>query len=244
MNFLQKFREKQHSVLLVNTIMLYILRFSTIFLSFITQGYQSRVLGMELLGTLGAAQYTTNFFQIFIDFGFILSATAEVSRQRDDKKALSRVLTSVVLAKTAFIAISFAVLFLFVAPGLKDDKEVLTYVLFLVGTALNSFLPDFMYRGLEQMTTITVRAVSIRAFATAMIFLFIHAPGTITWCPCSPPWATPGPWCLSIGTCFARSRWAFAGSPWARCGGRSATPSSFSCPRRSPQCTATPMASS
>ena len=177
MNFLQKFREKQHSVLLVNTIMLYILRFSTIFLSFITQGYQSRVLGMELLGTLGAAQYTTNFFQIFIDFGFILSATAEVSRQRDDKKALSRVLTSVVLAKTAFIAISFAVLFLFVAPGLKDDKEVLTYVLFLVGTALNSFLPDFMYRGLEQMTTITVRAVSIRAFATAMIFLFIHAPG-------------------------------------------------------------------
>ena len=90
MNFLQRFREKQHSVLLVNTMMLYILRFSTIFLSFITQGYQSRVLGMELLGTLGAAQYTTNFFQIFIDFGFILSATAEVSRQRDDKKALSR----------------------------------------------------------------------------------------------------------------------------------------------------------
>ena len=34
-----------------------------------------------------------------------------------------------------------------------------------------------MYRGLEQMTTITVRAVSIRVFATAMIFLFIHAPG-------------------------------------------------------------------
>ena len=176
MNFLQKFREKQHSVLLVNTIMLYILRFSTIFLSFITQGYQSRVLGMELLGTLGAAQYTTNFFQIFIDFGFILSATAEVSRQRDDKKALSRVLTSVVLAKTAFIAISFAVLFLFVAPGLKDDKEVLTYVLFLIGTALNSFLPDFMYRGLEQMTTITVRAVSIKFFATMMIFLFVHQP--------------------------------------------------------------------
>ena len=34
-----------------------------------------------------------------------------------------------------------------------------------------------MYRGLEQMTTITVRAVSIRVFATVMIFLFIHQPG-------------------------------------------------------------------
>ena len=78
MNLMKKWQGRQHGGLLENTVMLYILQFSNIFLSFLTQGYQSRVLGMELLGTLGAAQYTTNFFQIFIDFGFILSATAEV----------------------------------------------------------------------------------------------------------------------------------------------------------------------
>lgn len=177
MKLMQKLGRRQHGVLLENTVMLYILQFSTIFLSFITQGYQSRVLGMELLGTLGAAQYTTNFFQIFIDFGFILSATAEVSRMREDRQALSRILTSVVTAKAVFVLISFSVLFVFIAPGLQDGKQLATYFLFLLGTALNSFLPDFMYRGLEQMTTITVRAVSIRFFATVMIFLFIHAPG-------------------------------------------------------------------
>ena len=132
---------------------------------------------MELLGTLGAAQYTTNFFQIFIDFGFILSATAEVSRQREDRDALAHILTSVISAKALFSLLSFGVLFLFVRPGLADAKEFATYLLFLLGTVLNSLLPDFMYRGLEQMTTITVRAVSIRVFATVMIFLFIHQPG-------------------------------------------------------------------
>ena len=177
MNLMKKWQGRQHGGLLENTVMLYILQFSNIFLSFLTQGYQSRVLGMELLGTLGAAQYTTNFFQIFIDFGFILSATAEVSRQREDRDALAHILTSVISAKALFSLLSFGVLFLFVRPGLADAKEFATYLLFLLGTVLNSLLPDFMYRGLEQMTTITVRAVSIRVFATVMIFLFIHQPG-------------------------------------------------------------------
>ena len=36
-----------------------------------------RVLGLDRIGVLGAAQYATNFFQILIDFGFIYSATAK-----------------------------------------------------------------------------------------------------------------------------------------------------------------------
>lgn len=48
--------------------MLYILQFSNMALGLVTQGYQMRVLGVELIGVLGAAQYATNFFQILIDF--------------------------------------------------------------------------------------------------------------------------------------------------------------------------------
>ena len=40
-----------------------------------------------------------------------------------------------------------------------------------------SLLPDFMYRGLEQMGPITARAVSIKTFAAVMIFLFLRQPG-------------------------------------------------------------------
>lgn len=177
MNLLQKWRENEHSSLLENTVMLYILQFSSIFLSFLTQGYQARVLGMAMLGTLGTAQYITNFFQYFIDFGFLLSATGEVSRVRHDKRAVSHILSSVIAARMLFILISYGILFLFIRPTLADGKELLTYVLFLLGTSLNSLLPDFIYRGLEQMSTITIRAVSLRVFATVMVFLFIRQPG-------------------------------------------------------------------
>ena len=176
MKITERWRGRTRHSLLENTIMLYILQFSTMALGFVTQGYQTRVLGLEKVGALGAAAYATNFFQIFIDFGFILSATAKISRFREDKPLLCRVLTCVTVAKATFSVAAFAILLLFIGPHLTGEGELLAYAFYLLAACLNSFLPDFMYRGLEQMTAITVRAVGIKAFATVMIFLFIHGP--------------------------------------------------------------------
>ena len=107
--------QRHRGGLLENTVMLYILQFSNMALGLVTQGYQMRVLGVELIGVLGAAQYATNFFQILIDFGFIYSATAKVSRFREDKNVLNKVLTCVILAKALFMALSFLILFVFIA---------------------------------------------------------------------------------------------------------------------------------
>lgn len=163
--------------LLENTLMLYILQFSNMALGLLTQGYQMRVLGLERIGVLGAAQYATNFFQILIDFGFIYSATAKVSRFREDRDVLCKVLTCVILSKALFMALSFLILFAFIAPSLPDMGQVLVYAFYLISVCTYALLPDFMYRGLEQMATITVRAVAIKFFATLMIFLFVRAPG-------------------------------------------------------------------
>ncbi len=177
MGFLDRLRQVRRHSLLENTVMLYILQFSTMALGLVTQGYQQRVLGMELVGTLGAAQYVINFFQIFIDFGFILSATAKASRCREDKRELGRVLSRVIAAKGIFITVSTAILLGFICPGLSDTREVLAYLFYMLSVAMMALLPDFLYRGIEQMTAITVRAVAIKIFATVMVFLFVREPG-------------------------------------------------------------------
>lgn len=176
MDLRKKGRERRRGSLVENTIMLYILQFSTMALSLVTQGYQTRVLGMDKVGALGAAQYATNFFQILIDFGFIYSATAKISRNREDREYLSRVLTCVVSAKVLFMALSYGILFFFIRPSLEGSGEFFVYAIYLFSISMASFLPDFMYRGLEQMAAITVRAVLIKIFATVMIFVFIHQP--------------------------------------------------------------------
>lgn len=177
MNLKLKWNRPRRGGLLENTVMLYILQFSNMALGLLTQGYQMRVLGLDNVGVLSAAQYATNFFQILIDFGFIYSATAKVSRFREDKNVLNKVLTCVILAKAMFMAVSFLILFAFIAPTLPDMSQVLVYAFFLISVCTYALLPDFMYRGLEQMSTITIRAVAIKFFATLMIFLFVHQPG-------------------------------------------------------------------
>ena len=176
MDLKQKWNNRRRGGLLENTVMLYILQFSNMALGLLTQGYQMRVLGLDRIGVLGAAQYATNFFQILIDFGFIYSATAKISRNREDRTLLSKILTCVILAKVMFMALSFLILFLFIAPSLADLSQVLVYAFYLVSVCTYALLPDFMYRGLEQMTTITIRAVAIKFFATMMIFIFVHQP--------------------------------------------------------------------
>lgn len=183
MGIREKWRSRQRHSLLENTVMLYILQFSNMALGMLTQGYKMRVLGVELVGLLGAASYTSNFFLIFLDFGFLLSATAKVSARRDDKHELSRILSCVVAAKVIFTIISAAVLTFLIVPKLSGAGEVLAYYFFLLSCVAATMLPDYMYRGLEQMSAITVRAVAIKFVATALTFVLVQKPEDFYLCP-------------------------------------------------------------
>ncbi len=156
-----------------NTVMLYILTFSGYVFNFITIPYQTRILGPEIYGILGFAQACAVYVQLFLDFGFLLSATEDVSNNRDDKVQLSRILSAVTVCKLALgtVAIAVIAVLCIAVPKLRQDAFV--YILFFVSTLLNAFLPDFLYRGIEKMSAITYRAVSVKLFFTIAIFIFM-----------------------------------------------------------------------
>lgn len=165
--------------LLKNTAMLYILQFSTYILSFLVTPYETRVLGKEIYGYLGAATSIMVYFQLVIDFGFLLSATEEVSRSRHDRVALCRILTSVTLCKLALAAVSLVVLVWLcqIIPAWEQKRTLLLLTFF--ATFLTSMMPDYLYRGVEQMSAITIRTVLIRVFFTCSIFFFLKKPEDI-----------------------------------------------------------------
>lgn len=178
MGILDKLQSKK-GVLLKNTIMLYILQFSTYLLSFIVVPYETRTLGPEFYGKLGVAMSIMVYFQLIIDFGFILSATEDVSRNREDRQFLKKVFSSVTIAKLLLTIISFCILILICQVVAKWHDDQLFFILFFFATAINSLIPDYLYRGLEDMTAITVRTVLIKLFFTLMIFIFLKKPEQI-----------------------------------------------------------------
>ena len=50
------------------------------------------------------------YFQLFIDFGFLLSATEEVSKNRQDTQRLNVIMTAVTCCKLALSVLSLGVL--------------------------------------------------------------------------------------------------------------------------------------
>ncbi|MBR4830296.1 MAG: oligosaccharide flippase family protein [Bacilli bacterium] len=159
--------------LLQNTIFLYILTFSSYFFNFISVPYLTRVLGPSLFGKVGLAIAISTYFKLLFDFGFILSATEEVSNNREDKKRISKILTSVNILKILLIVVGLIVFVLMIVffPSLRKYK--LLYFLYFVYVAIDCFQPDFVYRGIEEMKIITIRNVCIKAFFTALIFILL-----------------------------------------------------------------------
>lgn len=173
---------KQHSkkgTLLTNTVMLYILTFSNYLLSLVVVPYESRVLDPALFGLLGTANAIMLYFQLVMDFGYLLSGTQEVAGCREDKQALSRIFTAVTMGKILLIAVSAVGLQVLcrVIPSWQDKRLLLT--LFFIAAALNSLLPDYLYRGMEQMSSITIRTICIKVFFTIGIFVVLKDPEDI-----------------------------------------------------------------
>ena len=73
MNLKFRLANSNKGVLLQNTVMLYLLTFSNYFLSLVVVPYETRVLGVEVFGVLGAATAIMVYFQLVVDFGFLLS---------------------------------------------------------------------------------------------------------------------------------------------------------------------------
>ena len=157
MNLKFRLANSNKGVLLQNTVMLYLLTFSNYFLSLVVVPYETRVLGVEVFGVLGAATAIMVYFQLVVDFGFLLSGTQEVAKSRDDPAAVSRIFTATTLAKLLLIAVSLAVLMLLcqVIPAWRERQTL--YLLFFCGPAVNSLIPDYLYRGLEKMSALPPR---------------------------------------------------------------------------------------
>lgn len=177
---MRKFQLKaRHGALLKNTLMLELLQVSTYVLALVAVPYETRVLGPEMYGVLGAATAIMVYFQLVVDFGFLLSATEAVASHREDKTYLRRLLTAVTANKLVLAAVSALILFgiCSVIPAWREKTGL--YFLFFIATVFTSMMPDYLYRGLENMTAITVRTVAIRAFFTGAIFIFLKKPEDI-----------------------------------------------------------------
>lgn len=173
---MEQSKKKELRVLFSNTVMLYIMQVSAYLFPLITFPWLTRALGPEKYGVMNVANAIITYFQLVVDFGFILSATRECSLHRDDPKRLEQIIASVIQAKALLCAAGLVVM---VALGgiVEVFQENFWYLLLCYASVtLSVFVPDYLFRGLERMSSITYRSIISRAIYTLLVVLFVRKP--------------------------------------------------------------------
>lgn len=159
--------------ILDNTIMLMIFNIAKIVFPFITLPYLTRILTTDTYGTVTYVKTIMTYMQIFIDFGFILSATKDIVKCKNNRKELEEVVNNTILARILLGVIGFLIILIlcFLIPILRS--EILYVILSYIVVFLSIFLLDFLFRGLEKMHVITIRFILMKLISTIFTFVLV-----------------------------------------------------------------------
>lgn len=168
-----------------NVISQYGLQLAKYILPLVTLPYLARVLGNDGYGIRAFVLSVMTFMQCFFDFGFGMSATEDVIRCREDKKAVGKIVGEVYQARVILFVLLGIVLYgMTEFVPLLNQNKVYTVLAFLA-VAINAFLPDFVFMGYEQMAILTTRYVVSKLVGTILIFVLIKAPADLLFVPVS-----------------------------------------------------------
>jgi len=166
-----------------NTIMLYVMTIGKHILPLLTLPYLTRILTPHYYGIVTYMTSTMTYFQVLIDFGFIYSATREVSLHREDKNELGKIICSVILSKLLLGVLGMFILGIMILFVPIMHENVMLSFLYYLSILVTTLLPDFLYRGLERMQIVSIRFILARLVSTILTFLLIKSPKDIMLVP-------------------------------------------------------------
>lgn len=159
--------------LVKNTFMLYLLTAAKIILPLITLPYLTRVLNEGAYGAVAYVKAFMSYVQLFIDFGFLLSATKNVTLARNEKQRLGLIVWDTIVEKLLLAVASFIVLLICIAfiPLLRENA--LFAIMYFISILLSVFLVDFYFRGIEKMEMVAIPYIISKVTSTILTLYVI-----------------------------------------------------------------------
>jgi O-antigen/teichoic acid export membrane protein len=164
-----------------NFAVLIVLQVSTYAAPLLTLPLLTRVLTPSGYGRLAFAMAFVNYFIVLTNYGFGLTATPQISINRDNRRERSRIFWETFLAQTTITVAGFIALVAmsFIFPRLAQDRELL-----LLGFAMPvgaMLIPTWYFQGIEDLRVLSSIIFTGRVLSVPAMFLLVRSRDDIYW---------------------------------------------------------------
>lgn len=156
-----------------NFLSLLTLRLGNYIIPLITLPYLISVLGVEKFGLIAFAEMVIMYFKSIVDYGFDLTGTRSISKNKKNKKAIDKITNVIFTAKFFLLIVCFIVLICSISifQKLNENSQLFIYSYgIVIGNAL---LPIWFFLGVEKMKYITIVNFLSRFLYLILLFIFI-----------------------------------------------------------------------
>ena len=157
-----------------NVVMLYIMNIAQIVMPLITLPYLARVLSVDNYGIVSYVKSIMVYANLIMQFGFLLSGTRKIVEAKGNLKKIGKVVGCLTQARLFLSVISLIVLVLMIANIKILRSNALFTLLMFVPIFLDTFLFEFLFRGLEKMHIITLRYLITKSISAILTFVVIR----------------------------------------------------------------------
>jgi PST family polysaccharide transporter len=163
-----------------NALFLFILQFFNYVAPLLLIPYLTRALPLKEYGAVMVAMASVQLAFVVTDYGFALSATYEISKNRSDRDFINQLIARIFTAK--LLLLSFAIVVLI---GVSFLPAYVTYQpVFLCGILAvisQAYQPLWLFQGIEKMKNYTGYMVITKMLYVVLVFLFVKTTGDGAW---------------------------------------------------------------
>ena len=178
-----RIKSKLKSHMAINFISLALLQGVNYLLPLLSFPFLFRVLGVERWGLVTFGYSLMQYFVMFTDFGFNLSATKYISEHRNDLQKINSYLNSAMIGRFILCGISLAILLALISYFDKFSTESIFYLLYFGIILGNVMFPMWFFQGMENMKYITVFNIVAKSLSFIPFFIFIRKPEDYIYVP-------------------------------------------------------------
>jgi len=143
--------------------------------------YLIQIVGFEKLGLLSILQTISTYFFILIDYGFNINAVRSISKNKDNKSIVSKIVFDTILTKFILTVIAFPFFYIVSFFFLNTDKSFSLILSSYTIVIAQGFLPIWFFQGLNKTYYLFVLNLISRLVIMVLVFTFIKKSDDYIW---------------------------------------------------------------